>query len=264
MNGALPEGTPILCRNCGGGMVLHANSSISCQYCGARDVLPADQLGRVLEIKNRLALAEQRTAQVRGFDATFAHVFETPRAFLRVSGVYLAVGLMVLVTTGYSFVSSVLPALDKVSGADQAQLIAGSLMGPILAMGAGLSFGAALLTGRSHYRRKVRPLLIARRPSAPGAPFACRACGGALPPARDAEQTCPYCRTLNLVPKELHGGQAASLFHEAEAAKQQLLQAQGAMMGIAAKMRLTLILCGVATVALGYGLPILGVALMSR
>ena len=38
--GALPEGTPILCRNCGGGTDLLPDASIACRYCGARDRLP--------------------------------------------------------------------------------------------------------------------------------------------------------------------------------------------------------------------------------
>jgi len=140
----------------------------------------------------------------------------------------------------------------------------GQLMGPLMLMGFGLSLGAALLTGRRHYRRRVRPLLIASRPAQPNAPFACRACGGNLPPARSAEVACPYCRTLNLVPKELHGSHAAALFQEAEAARQQLHRAQGALMSISRKMRTTLIVCGVATVALAYGLPMAAMALLGH
>ncbi|HXK19528.1 MAG TPA: hypothetical protein VNG33_17080, partial [Polyangiaceae bacterium] len=160
----LPEGTPIVCRNCGGGMALHADSSIVCQYCGARDQLPADELGRVLEIKNRLAHAEQRTAQVRGFDATFAGIFEKPGSFLRVMGVYLGMGAFVALMSGYQLWATVLPNIDKLGTGVFLQVGLGQLMGPLLMMGFGLSMGAALLTGRRHYRKRVRPLLIARRP----------------------------------------------------------------------------------------------------
>ena len=75
---------------------------------------------------------------------------------------------------------------------------------------------------------------------------------------------CPYCRTLNLVPQELHGSHAAALFQEAEAAKHQLHRAHGAMMSISGKMRLTLILCGIATFVLAYGLPMVGMALAGK
>src|SRR5262245_2049023 len=113
--GGLPEGTPILCRRCGGAMNLLADASVSCRYCGAHDQLPADQLGRVLEIKNRLAMAESRTAQVKGFDATFAHVFEDPKAFLRVMGVYLVVGVFVLGMSVYQMIDF----LPKMAAVDE-------------------------------------------------------------------------------------------------------------------------------------------------
>ncbi len=258
----LPEGTPILCRYCGGGMTLHADSSIVCRYCGARDVLPADQLGRVLEIKNRLAQAEQRAAQVKGFDASFASIFESPGGFARVMGIYVVMGLLVGAMSGYQLFTSFLPNADKLGSGTVIQVVLGQLMGPLLLFGFGFSLGAALLTGRHHYRRRVRPLLIASRPPRANAPFACRVCGGALPPARGADVHCRYCNALNLVPAELQGAHAAALFHEAEAAKQQLHHAHGALVGISAKMRTTLVACGIATVVVAFGLPVLAMALL--
>lgn len=261
--GSLPEGTPILCRNCGGAMDLLADASISCRYCGAHDRLPADQLGRVLEIKNRLALAESRAAQVKGFDATFAHVFEDPRAFLRVMGVYVVVGLFVLLMSATQ-VWSFLPTMQKLAPGLVAQMLLGQLIGPAIMLGIGASLGVSLWVGRRHYRRRVRPLLLARPPAQPNAPFACRACGGALPPARGAEVSCRYCQTLNLVPAELHGSQAAALLQEAEAARQQLQRAHGALIGISAKMRTALVLSCVVTFVLFYGLPLAAMALSQR
>ncbi len=260
----LPEGTPILCRNCGGGMLLHADSSVVCRYCAARDVLPADELGRVLEIKNRLAQAEQRAAQLKGFDATLAGVFEKPGSFVRVMGLYVGLGLLVAAVSGYQLYTVFLPVADKLEQGTMVGVVLGQLMAPLMLLGFGFSLGAALLTGRRHYRRRVRPLLLAGRPAQPNAPFACRACGGALPPARGADVNCPYCRSLNLVPRELHGSHAAALFQEAEAAKQQLHRAHGALLSISGKMRRTLILCGIVAFLFAYGLPLLGMALLGR
>jgi len=262
--GSLPEGTPILCRRCGGAMNLLGDSSVSCRYCGAHDQLPADQLGRVLEIKNRLALAESRTAQVKGFDATFAHVFEDPKAFLRVMGVYIVMGLLVLAMSVSAMVSGVLPNIDKYDTGTLLQVLLGQMMGPALMLGFGASFGISLWVGRRHYRKQVRPLLIARPPSHPNAPFACRACGGGLPAARGAEVKCEYCHTLNLVPKELHGAQAAALLREAETARQQLSRAHGALMSISTKMRTALLVSGVLVFALGYGVPLVLMAVLQR
>jgi hypothetical protein len=260
----LPEGTPILCRHCGGGMSLHADSSVVCHYCGARDVLPADQLGRVLEIKNRLALAEQRAAHVKGFDATFASIFEDPRAFVRVMGVYIVFGLFVLAMSASQFYEHFLPNMGKLDDAVVAQVVIGQLMGPVAIMGFGLSLGVSLWVGRFNYRKHVRPLLIARAPRQPNAPFACRACGGGLPPARGADVPCPYCRTLNLVPKELHGRHAHALMNEAESARQQLHLAHGAVMSISGRMRTALILCGVAVFALAYVAPLIVMSLLDK
>lgn len=238
-------------------MELHSDSSIACRYCGARDVLPSDELGRVLEIKNRLAQAEQRAAHVRGFDATFAGIFEDPRSLLRVTGVYLAFGAFVLAMSGWQLYEHVFSKASPLSAANQAQLVIGQLMGPLGIIGVGVSLGVSLLVGRRHYRKHVRPLLIARPPLALNRPFACRACGGDLPPARDASVPCPYCTTSNLVPRELHGPHAAALQQEAEAARQQLFRAHGAMVGISARMRTALIACGVAVFVLAYVAPML-------
>lgn len=264
MTTALPEGTPILCRNCGGGMTLHADSSIVCRYCSARDVLPADQLGRVLEIKNRLAQAQQRAAHVTGFDANFASVFEDPRSFVRVMGVYVVFGLFVLAVSGWQFYEHFLLNFDKLDRATIAQAVLGQLIAPLALLGIGGSLGVALLVGRSHYRRSVRPLLMARPASAPGAPFVCRACGGTLPPAREASVICAYCHTSNLMPKELHERQTEALLRDADAARQQLLRAHGAVMGIGARMRTALIVCGLVVFAFAYLLPLLLMSLLGK
>jgi len=263
MSGGLPDGTPILCRNCGGSTDLLADSSIRCRYCGLHDRLPPDALGRVLEIKRRLAQAEQRAAHVRGFDAAFAGIFEDPKAVVRLTASYVVLGLLILGWSAYALLTNFLPNAGKLAPALVAQVLLGQLIAPLGMFGVAFALGMALWSGGRHYRKHVRPLLIARPLSGSGA-FACRACGGSLPPARAADVRCPFCTTLNLVPRELHGAHAGRLLHDAEAARKQLLDAHGAMMSIAARMRRTLLCCGVIAAIVAYVLPMVAMSLLSR
>jgi len=262
MSGGLLEGTPILCRNCGGATDLLADSSIRCRYCGAPDRLPADALGRVLEIKNRLARAEQHAAHVKGFDAAFASIFEDPRAVLRVTASYLGLGVLLLGWSAYSLFTGFGPHASELGPGLIAQVALGQLIAPLGMFGVAFALGMALWSGGRHYRKHVRPLLIAR-PLA-GSVFACRACGGALPPARDADVRCPYCTSLNLVPQELHGAHAARLLRDAEAARKQLLDAHGALMCISARMRRTLIYSGIFAAIVAYVLPMIATSLLGK
>src|SRR5688572_27730412 len=137
----LPEGTPILCRRCGGAMALLADLSAQCRHCGALDALPADELGRMLDIKARLALAEQRALQVRGVDATLATIFEDRMAFVRVAGLYVVVALLVVATASSQLVS--LPGLDKLPNAVLVEMLAAQATGPALLLGIALSLALA-------------------------------------------------------------------------------------------------------------------------
>jgi hypothetical protein len=143
-------------------------------------------------------------------------------------------------------------------------VVLGQLMGPMIMLGIAAALGVSLAVGRRHYRKRVRPLLIARPPAYPNAPFSCRACGGVLPQSRGAEVSCQYCHTLNLVPRELYGAQAAALLQEAEAARQQLQRAHGALMSISSKMRLALIISGGLVFAFCYALPIVLMSVLQR
>ncbi len=254
---ALPEGTPILCRSCGGHARLLADSSLACPYCGGRDALPPDELGRALEIRRRLTEAEQRAAHVRGVDAALAGVFEDPMAFVRVAGLYVAVASLVVGASLVNLALGVLPNVGHLGLADLAAMILGQAMAPLFLLAMALSLGTALLAGRIHYRRALRPLLLARPPPQAGAPFACRACGGELPPSRSASTVCVYCRATNLVPAALHGRLAAELAHEAEEAQRRVRQANVATMTIAGTMQRTLLGCGLASLFAGGALLLL-------
>ena len=251
--GTLPEGTPILCRQCGGHMQLAAEGTVTCPFCGARDVLPADELGRALEIKRRLADAERRAAHVRGFDGALAGAFEDRMAFVRVMGVYVVLGGLLLAASLVNLVTMVLPNLGEASFGTIIEIVVGQALAPIIVLGIGLSLGVALFAGRVYYRRRVRPLLVARPPSQAGAPFACRVCGGGLPAARSTSVTCRYCNATNLTPRELHGRLAENLSREADDARRQLHQANVATMSIGGVMQRTAFGCGLLALLVGGG-----------
>ena len=258
--GALPEGTPILCRRCGSGMTLLANMSAQCRHCGAIDGLPADELGRMLEIKSRLALAEQRAVQVRGVDATLAAIFEDRRAFLRVSGMYLVIAAIMVVFGSVGFVS--MPNLDKLPTEVLVQMLASQAMGPVILVGIGLSFALALAYGRHHYRKSMRPLLLAKPPSHPGERARCRVCGGDSPETRSVDVHCRYCRSVNLIPKVLHTAQAASLEREAEALRARVVGANVQTISLAKRMRWVLLAGCAFSVVAGFGLSALASAVV--
>lgn len=234
----LPDGTPILCRGCGGRMELHGNLAIECRHCGSVDTLPSDEIGRVLEIKSRLRLAEERALQVRGVDATLAAIFEDRMAFVRVSGLYSVIALLVVATTVTQMIS--LPGSGTLPAPVLIGILASQAMGPILVLGIGLSFAFALAHGRWYYRRALRPLLLARFSPEPGARARCRVCGGELPEARGVDVRCEYCRSLNLIPRELHGARVSALAAEAESLRAKLSGVNLATLSIAKRMRLAM------------------------
>ena len=234
-------------------MVLLPNLSVQCHHCGAVDALPHDELGRMLEIKSRLAMAEQKALQVRGVDATLAAIFEDRMAFLRVGGIYLVFAGFVVITALTQMIS--LP--ETISTELLVQIIASQAMSPLIMLGIVASFGLALAYGRWHYQRSLRPLLVARLPVQQGAHARCRVCGGDLPEARGVDVRCNDCRSVNLIPKALHGAQANALAAEADALRRKLTGVNIATMSIGRRMRNAMILFLVLTFVVAFSLPML-------
>ena len=58
-----------------------AELTIHCGYCGADDQLPADELGRALELKRRVQKTAHAVAQLSGVQAALAFIFEDRGAF---------------------------------------------------------------------------------------------------------------------------------------------------------------------------------------
>jgi len=192
---AVASGTPVLCAKCGAPADVRADLTVHCAYCGADDRLPADDLSRALELKRRLTHATRAVAQLDGMSAALARVFEQRGAFLRATGTWLFVFLLVV---GYAIVGS-WSGIERAPAKLQATLVVEALLGPMWIGGVTLGIAVALFVGRVGYRRTVRPLLVARPPRAPGAPMRCRACGGDLPDGAGPFVPCGYCRTQNLI-----------------------------------------------------------------
>jgi hypothetical protein len=198
---------PVLCARCGGAAVPADDGALHCPFCGHDDRLPADQLGRALELKRRLASAAASAAQLRGMESGLAHVFEDRWAFVRVTGPWLLIAPVIL---AYSLVSA-WPFIEKAPPGFRAGMIINALIGPMFIAGILIAIAVALAVGRFSYRRKVRPLMYARTPRAPGLPARCRACGGDLPDGRGPYLVCSFCSTHNLVTPEIQAHSAAAL-----------------------------------------------------
>ncbi len=231
--------------------------SKACTAALTRDCLPSDELGRVLEIKNRLRMAEQRAGNIKGVDAALAFIFEDRRAFLRATGIYVVVSLVVLGVSSVNLCVGLSGHVNTLSWRVLAQMLVSQAMPPTLLLCIAASFAIALARGRSQYRRVLRPLLMARPAVTSGAPFSCRACGGSLPAQRSVEARCSYCDTTNLIPEELRTAHADALFREAEALRQRLFGTNIQTISIAKTMRTTLIICVIASGTIAYGIPMI-------
>jgi hypothetical protein len=209
----------------------------------------------VLDIKSRLALAERRAAHVRGVDAAFAHIFEDKRAFLRAAGAYVGMAALLVGLSSLEFLSGAFSRRDHLSAKELVSMAAYQGIGPWFTLGIALSIATALARGRAYYRSRLRPLLLAESPKAPGLPFRCRVCGGDLPRGRTADVRCMYCSTVNLIPKELHREHTETLSREAEALRRKLAKTTVETMSIASAMKRTFLACLGAVALLALGVP---------
>ena len=213
---------PVLCRSCGGPSGVGPDLVLRCPFCGAVDQLPGDALTRALELKRRLADASRNVAQVEGLERALGSIFEQRGAFLRATGTYLF--LFVLVTVWSAL--SAYPYIVDAPGDFQLGILLYGMMGPFFVGGLVVAMAFSLFVGRMSYRRKIRPLLFARPPRMPGAPARCRACGGDLPPAQGPLMSCRFCTTQNLVTPEIERDRTRLLenevaFHRSRAANVQ-------------------------------------------
>jgi hypothetical protein len=202
---------PVLCARCGGAAVPADDGALACPFCGFSDRLPPDQLGRALELKRRVAAAARSVAQLHGMEGGLAAIFEERRAFVRAAGPWLVLAPLIL---AYSLAQS-WKYIEAAPARFRPGMIANALIGPMFLAGIVLAIFVAMLVGRRHYRRYVRPLMFARHPAGPGLPARCRACGGDLPTSRGPFRVCQFCSTHNLVTPEIEAHDARALDEEA-------------------------------------------------
>jgi len=197
---AAPGQIPILCGHCGGAAEPEDDGGgIVCPYCGTRDRLPPDELGRALELKRRVTMAARSAVQLAGLEGALGRIFEQRGAFVRVAGPWLVLFPLI---TAYMVAGS-WSTIERAPANLRLPLALYAAMGPMWIAGIALAFGVALFIGRIGYRRGVRPLLYARPPRQPGLPTRCRGCAADLPDGRGPFITCSYCSTQSLVTPEI-------------------------------------------------------------
>lgn len=213
-------------------------------FCGNVEQLPADALGRALELKRRLAAAGQSAAQLDGTQAALARIFEDRGAYLRVTGIYLVFFVFV---SAYTVVSA-WPYLTA-TATPPAAILVNVISGPMMVGGLCIAFGLALAVGRFQYRRSIRPMVAARPPRAPGAPMRCRGCGADLPSQRDAVVRCAYCGTTSVVSKETLAHASELLQREESDLRARSIGAVNRTAAVSIHMRRTLVICFALTYA---------------
>jgi hypothetical protein len=186
---------------------LHQDPELCCQYCGRREKLPGDAAERHRYLRLRLLQVSQAReateAPLRAFKAM--NDAWVPALFL--------VGAMGIYQS-WSFLQN-WEVLIKL--APEQALFGGVPLAVMFGMLCGW------LGMRRAYAKKLRPLLRARPPQAPGLAARCRNCGGALPGVRAPQVICQHCNASNLLDDALTVNAAALLQQEAQAYQQQLL-----------------------------------------
>jgi len=178
---------------------------LSCDYCGARDSLPADAAQRVWAVRQRIDALWWSKEVVRGQDAMICQ---------RVEGTWLsgtakaALGPITLI-----LVLVMGPALYL--GRASIALIGVGLLLQLSSVIAGMVGG--FMIARARYRSEVRPHILARAPSVVGRPARCHCCGAELPYAPTAFSTCNHCHSSNVVSDAMAHDRAALLDVEAAA-----------------------------------------------
>jgi len=207
------EGTPTPCTTCGAPMALsqpaflHQTPELWCEFCGRRELLPADAADRHRHLRFRLMqLARAREAS----DAPLRSL----KVMTEVWPIAIAVSAGMGLIQSWNFVRG-WQALGQV---ELSQAVFGALP---LAVAFGMLCG--FLGMRHVFRRQLRPLLRARPPRQVGLAVRCRNCGANLPALRAPELVCAHCGATNLLDAALTANAAELLAAERREYEQRLL-----------------------------------------
>ncbi|AKJ03224.1 hypothetical protein ATI61_118106 [Archangium gephyra] len=190
---------PALCRTCHGTLELDPGFAARCAYCGREDRLPANQLERALELKDRLAAAARVERQLSGTEELLVRRYEQPRQLTMMGlSIYLFSAWMLA-----KYFTDILPPLIRGAAPSLGVVVLSILpMASVLSIPLGMWMG--FTWGRWRYRRDTRPLLFARPPAEPGQAARCRVCGAPLPPVSEPVARCLHCTSLSLLTGDLH------------------------------------------------------------
>jgi hypothetical protein len=164
---------------------------VACDWCGARESLPADVATRVRVLRIKAAERHWAEEATRGPALALARILAPG-----------ASGLLGSVTSGLKAMMALMLAGGAIvllgrgaSGLAQSPLLLA--LAPIAAALVGTTLGFHL--ARRQILPAFIPLLTAAPPPQPGALLRCRRCGADLPGSHHAFVDCAHCRAANLV-----------------------------------------------------------------
>jgi hypothetical protein len=123
-------------------------------------------------VQHPAARSSSSVAQLHGMEGGRAAIFEERRAFVRAAGPWLVLAPLIFaysLAQGWKYIAAA-PARFRPG------MIANALIGPMFLAGIVLAIFVAMLVGRRHYHRHVRPLT-----------------------SRGPFRICQFCSTHNLV-----------------------------------------------------------------
>ncbi len=185
---------PALCRACGAsGQLLRRE--LHCQACGARESLPPEEGALVGELQHRLFTAARTSLQPTPPLRALSGTFERGSLIGAAAWSLFALGVAV---TG-SVVLESWSQWQAVAGSSRLAQVTSALLVPGMVLSIPASWVVARQVGRAHYRRVVRPHLLAWPPRAGATAARCRVCRADLPESRERFVSCRYCRSESLV-----------------------------------------------------------------
>lgn len=213
--GGSDEQIPVPCTRCGAAMEpepgshLHADVIMHCPYCRQRETLPASASERVRALRARLAQLRWAQEVLTGSEMFFVKLAEHFKSPFVWGGYIGLIALVVLISVQqFQQVNSV---VARLSYDERLEVYRSALLSPTIVLGAVVGTLLGYIGMISQYRRKIRPLMLARAPMAEGAALRCRRCGGNLPTSKDPFVSCAFCQAQNLVTMDVARERAARL-----------------------------------------------------